>query len=203
MRFAEASASAKIGERSGTHIVAYYCSDEHRLLKSAMFVCEGIRLGERCLYSLAQEDHQALEELLERRGVNLPRVKMSGQLRAVDFQRMYDLYRTEGAHRLAEELELVYRSGLRAGFSGVRTLVDTRKGIVRVDDEMYWHWEQELDQILMRIPMVTLCLYDIQDLLSKDQHISSKLIFRTMNCHRYFLNDNTFIRLDDFVKNRA
>lgn len=199
---AESAISTNV-ESLGAHIVAYYCSQEHMLLKAARFLVEGIRLGDKCLCSLAPEDRWNLEKLLVRCGVNVSRVKRSGQLQIVDSQWIYDLYLAEGASRIARELEDLYTTSLQAGFAGVRSVVDTKYGMIQVNDENFLHWEQDLNQILMRIPMVKLCLYDIQDLLNKDDQTSSKLIFRTMDCHRYFLNDNTLLKSDDFVKNRA
>lgn len=203
MKIKESYTIDGVMEGPGLHLVAYYCSLEHLLLKGAMFLKQGLETGEKCYYSIAPEHHTYLEEILAGCGVDVTSAKARGQLNPLHFDELYDHYRVDGVQGLTGYFKELWNTGLQESFSGVRMISDTKYGIMHADSEHYLQWEKDLDSVLMRIPIVNLCLYDIENLLTKDCATSSRIINKTMDCHKYFLNENKIMNAEYFKKKGA
>lgn len=193
-------AERRFGEkyRPGVHAVSYYYSDEHLLVKSAYYIQQGIRSGEKCLIGLEPMLHEKFYRLLQRMGVDVVRVQSRDQLQLFPFFDLYEIYRSGGLDALIPMVQEMLEEAWEEGFSGIRILGEANYGIWGVDPENCFKWESDFDQMVLQLPLKTLCLYNLQDLMQMIQEKSS-FILSTIQSHRFIYNGGQTINSEDFV----
>lgn len=184
--------------RPGVHAVAYYYSDEHFLVKSAQYVQKGILSGERCLIRFNPMLYKKFYRLLQRMGVNVQEVQNKNQLQLFPFVDLYENYHLGGLDALIPMVQKMLEESWEEGFSGIRILEEANYGIWSVDPENSFKWENDFDQMIMQLPLKTLCLYNLQDLMQMAQG-SSSFVRSTIQSHRFIYSGGQIVTSEDFV----
>lgn len=181
-------------ENQGIHLMAYYYSLEHMLLKCAVFIKQGLEQRERCFVSLEPEHCAALQMLLPRFGIDMEEVWQSQQIQFVNFQDMYSWYLDKGMDGLVQAKRGLLVQSLADGFSGVRCIWDTRWSLLVEGVETYFALEKILDQAVQMVPFTCLCLIDVERLLDKDNEEVSRILEHLIECHGFLFTENQVIK---------
>ena len=183
-------------EGPGIHLIAYYCSLEHMLLKCAIFMKQGLEVGEKCFLCLAPEHRGFLASILQRLGIDMGQAEELNQIQFISFTDMYDLYLQKGFEEMMQvKRELLARSRSE-GFSGVRCVWDTKYSVLKDDFEAYLQIEKDLDEAARSLPFTCLCLFDIEQLLNEDTAQVGEILTQLHRCHGYLYTENKMIKTD-------
>ncbi len=180
----------------GLHLVAYYCCNEHLLLKFADFIKQGIELGEKCYYCLEPDKVILLHKVLQQLGLDVEAAVFTGNLEALPFEDIYYKYRSEGFDFLKTYVFEMLQQAIEEGFTGMRWVGDSQYGIMRLDQKNYQNWENDLENLLREVPFINLCLYNVEDLFTDNRQITDQIIVGTMQNHKYFYYGNLLIRTE-------
>lgn len=178
----------------GIHLMAYYYSLEHMLLKCAVFIKQGLEQGERCLVSIEPEHYAALQALLPRFGIDMEETGRRQQIQFIAFQEMYSWYLTKGIDGMVQAKRGLLLASLADGFTGVRCIWDTRWSQFTEGLEAYFALEKILDQTVHAVPFTWLCLFDIERLLDSDCEEVANILEHLIEFHGYLFTENQVIK---------
>lgn len=189
--------SASRADREGCHLVSYYYREDHLLLKSALFIKDGLEAGEKCYIDLDSSQLPLLNKILTSFGVDPERAKANGQLVISNTEQLINIYKSLGSDAVRVYMEDTLQQDLDEGYSGVRCLGDTETGILTFAPEIHLEWEKAIDNILADVPITILCMYNIENLPDKNNKRLTRLVNDTLKCHSYILKGNKMIKTKD------
>ena len=165
----DAPASPDIGHVSigdmnlpyGTHLCAFYSSDDGRVKLSASFLSGGIGAGSVSFLLTEPAAQREVLAQLDRDQAAIRRAVAAGRLVIAEYQ-------TTGRAQL-EYWESQFVAATAAGAHSLRVVGDVWSLAKGVPREELLEYERGYDEMLARrFPLVTVCLYDVREFSSLD-----------------------------------
>lgn len=144
-----------------THLSSYYTSDQGRLRLSVPFLRDGIAAGEPCVIMSNRQTARLLNDELKTEGVEVERALATGRLRELETFKT----QSEGI----ETFERTFAAFTRRGDLLIRVLgeaTQNAKTLGSMTDLL--RFEDMLDRLVRRYPVVLICQYDVRRLEGTD-----------------------------------
>jgi transcriptional repressor of dcmA and dcmR len=136
----------------GSHLVAVYSSDVGRTQLAVGFVADGFNVDGRCYLIAAPGVQKQILKQLEKAVTSVRSERDSGRLVLLEYRDSVDSQ--------LEMLETALLAGVRAGAQSLRLVGDCWGLAKKVSASEMIRYEAEAEQLLRRLPVATLCLYD-------------------------------------------
>ncbi len=144
-----------------SHLSSYYTSDRGRLRLSVPFVRDGLAAGQPCVITSNPETARLLEDELKAEGVAVERALETGRLRELETFKTH----SQGI----ETFERTFAAFTRRGDLVIRVLgeaTQNAKSLGSIADLL--RFENMLNGLVRRYPVVLICQYDVRHLKGTD-----------------------------------
>jgi len=144
-----------------SHLSSYYTSDRGRLRLGVPFLRDGLAAGQPCVIISNPETARLLEDELKAEGAAVERALEMGRLRELETFKT----RSQGI----EEFERTVAAFTRRGDLVIRVLgeaTENAKSLGSIAEQL--RFEEMLDGLVRRYPVVLICQYDVRRLKGTD-----------------------------------
>ena len=144
-----------------THLSSYYTSDRGRLRLGVPFLRDGLAAGQPCVLLSDRETARLLEDELKAEGVDVERAIETGRLRELETFKTH----SEGI----ETFERTFAAFTRRGDLVIRVLGEATQNATTlgsIADQL--RFEDTLNGLVRRYPVVLICQYDVRRLEGTD-----------------------------------
>jgi excisionase family DNA binding protein len=144
-----------------SHLGSYYTSDRGRLRLGVPFLRDGLAAGQPCVIISNPETARLLEDELKAEGVAVERVLETGRLRELETFKT----RSQGI----EEFERTVAAFTRRGDLVIRVLGEATQNATSLGSlAEQLRFEDMIDGLVRRYPVVLICQYDVRRLKGAD-----------------------------------
>ncbi len=144
-----------------SHLSSYYTSDRGRLRLGVPFLRDGLAAGQPCVIISNPETARLLEDELKAEGVAVERALETGRLRELETFKT----RSQGI----EEFERTVAAFTRRGDLVIRVLGEATQNATSLGSiAEQLRFEDMLDGLVRRYPVVLICQYDVRRLKGRD-----------------------------------
>ena len=144
-----------------SHLSSYYTSDRGRLQLGVPFLRDGLAAGQPCVIISNPETARLLEDELKAEGVAVERALEAGRLRELETFKT----RSQGI----DEFERTVAAFTRRGDLVIRVLgeaTENANSLGSIAEQL--RFEDMLDGLVRRYPVVLICQYDVRRLKGRD-----------------------------------
>jgi excisionase family DNA binding protein len=144
----------------GTHLCGFYSSDDGRVRLTVAFLAGGIVEGAVCFLVA---DPPVQKTILTQLGWDQKALQQE-----IAAGRLVVCNHTASAAAQLERFEKLFVAALAAGAHTLRIVGDIWGLAKQITPEELVQFERDYDEVAMRFPLVTLCLYDVRQFSSLD-----------------------------------
>ncbi|MCF8037947.1 MAG: MEDS domain-containing protein [Desulfohalobiaceae bacterium] len=177
----------------GQHIIYLYNDDRERKKTMASFLQQGLLENEKLLYLVDDISPEEMQKELSLLGVDVQRVNNCFDITAGHYACCPDHYFT--AEFMLKTVGEFYEQAIQNGFTGARGAGEMSWALVegRATVEELLNYEAQLNHILQRHPLTTVCQYDAR-------RFDGALIMDLLSVHPMMIVRGQLVKNPSYVK---
>lgn len=148
--------------RLGEHACSLYRTEEERRSQVAVFLCDGIRNGEKIFYAVDDSSSERVLEYLKGAGVDTATLLKSGQLEIYPTSNVYAPSGAFDPGQMLTRVKMIVDRVLKEGYPGVRAAGEATWALRGwPGSEKLAEFELRLNALFPSLRCAALCQYDV------------------------------------------
>lgn len=143
------------------HFALLYETQSEQFAVAVPFVKRGLDRGERVIYAVSQNSKAAVVEAMRAHGIDVDDARASGALSLVDLSEIYRIEDDFEAEEVRADIEALATNVDEDRYDGIRLTAEATGFLERgVDPDELLAYEDTVNELYPRLPLVGLCQYD-------------------------------------------